>query len=70
MIARQLDGDPRPMRQRRSQSDELPAEEISPMDRLARLRRRHRLPRARDLGRCALDTTARIVRLFLSFFFT
>jgi hypothetical protein len=29
-IARDLDGDPRPMKQRRSRSDELPTEEISP----------------------------------------
>jgi hypothetical protein len=29
-IARELDDDPRPMKQRRLQSDELPTEEISP----------------------------------------
>ena len=30
-IARELDGDPRPMRQRRSYSDEAPAGEVSPV---------------------------------------
>lgn len=30
-IARELDGDPRPMRQRRSHSDEGPPEELSPV---------------------------------------
>ena len=30
-IARELDGDPRPMRQRRSYSDEPPPEEVSPI---------------------------------------